>query len=145
MQSVRYETFKQTQLGVFSIHGNQGNHCNHSIYAETMCIPVRLHLSSLVFVWDLKKEMICRTKTHTTHKLPYRTVDVGACKGQHPKIIQRAVHSCLEPARRGLKTAADILNSCKMYLTKCNNKCIELIRSLVFPYRHPEPLMFRRS
>jgi hypothetical protein len=44
---------------------------------------------------------------------------------EHPKMIQQAVNSCLEQAKScALKTVADIVNSCNMYLMKYSNKLI---------------------
>jgi hypothetical protein len=75
--------------------------------------------------------MTCRTKVHTREELLHRTMDSAAYILEHPKMVQRPVKSCLE--RASIATRGGNMNSYKMYLIKCSNKCIGLILSFIFP------------
>jgi hypothetical protein len=76
------------------------------------------------------QEMIYRTKVHTRGKVGHRSMDAAAYVREHPKMIQRTVHCCLERARLCTET---ISNSYKMYLIKFRNEVTSLILSLIVP------------
>jgi hypothetical protein len=71
----------------------------------------------------LMKGTVRRSKLHAGEKLLlYRVMTAGAYVREHPEMIQRAVHCCLERARMCIENHAYVPNGYKMYAIIRSNK-----------------------